>query len=195
MSGSVQWISRCCLAAALVAGFGPAQAGPSVADSIDAIERASGAGDFANSLKLSADLLERTRDADAGRVAALQARIDAVVDAGEWAKQNGALRELVGRLPDASAREALTIVLDAGDAAGAANHALLLETAQKGLEKKLRTPPTFDAEMHSARARALTSLNKRDDAHVEASTALDAWHADRAVRARRYELALTLLLS
>ena len=110
MSGSVQWISRCCLAAALVAGFGPAQAGPSVADSIDAIERASGAGDFANSLKLSADLLERTRDADAGRVAALQARIDAVVDAGEWAKQNGALRELVGRLPDASAREEFVVI-------------------------------------------------------------------------------------
>jgi len=167
-------------------------AGQPPLSSVDKIELASGTGDFAEALRLSAALLEHTAPGDPARVAALQARLDAVIDSSEWSTQSAELRAAIETLPDATLREALLASFAAADAANAGNAAALLEIAQKSLEKNLRAPPTFDAEMHAAAARASILLGQADTAASEAQTALDAWHRQAGVRARRNEINLYL---
>ena len=159
---------------------------------IDKIELASGAGDVAAALRLSAELLEHTAPGDPGRVAALQARIDAVVDSGEWTAQSAALRAAIETLPDAAQREALLASFAAAEAANAGNAAAMLEIAQRSLEENLSTPTTFNAEMHATAARASILLGRMDMATSEAQVALDAWHKQAGVRARRNEISLYL---
>src|SRR6185503_5311785 len=96
-------------------------AGAPVPPAVDKIELASGAGDFAAALRLSADLLQQTPAADPARVAALQARLDAIVDSSEWSAQSAPLRAAIETLPDASLREAMLASFAAADAAIAAN--------------------------------------------------------------------------
>ncbi|HSE13870.1 MAG TPA: CHAT domain-containing tetratricopeptide repeat protein, partial [Rudaea sp.] len=64
--------------------------------------------------------------------------------------------------------------------------------AQKNLGKDLAEPPTFNAEMHAAAARASILLGRLDAAANEAQIALDAWHKQADVRARRNEISLYL---
>jgi CHAT domain-containing protein/tetratricopeptide (TPR) repeat protein len=180
----------------LVAGISPTQAaeGP-VAVSVDDIERASGAGDFEKSLRLSADLLAHTADADPYRIAALQARLDVIVDADEWANQSAALHQAIDRLPEKTLREAMQISFATSEAADASNYSRQLELARKGLEKNLRVPATFAAEMHSAAARALAPLGQLEAAQSETLAALEVWHRTAGVRACRYELGLNDMLA
>jgi CHAT domain-containing protein len=192
----VSYLPRHWLAALLLTIAVPLHAASAdVAASVEAIERASGVGDFDVSLRLSGELLEHTRDGDAARVKALQARADALVDAGEWTRQSAALHEVIGRLPDASVREALEICFSANDAVNSSSYAALLETARKGLERNFHEPRTFVAEMHAGAAKALVGSAKPDVAHDEAQAALAGWHVERGLRARRYEIAMNLLLS
>jgi CHAT domain-containing protein/tetratricopeptide (TPR) repeat protein len=192
----VPYLPRHWLAALLLTIAVPLHAASAdVAASVEAIERASGAGDFDVSLRLSGELLEHTRDGDAVRIMALQARADALVDAGEWTKQSAALHAAIGRLPDPSVREALEICFSANDAVNSSSYPALLEAAHKGLERNFREPRTFVAEMHAAAAKALVGSAKPDPAHDEAQAALTAWHVERGLRARRYEIAMNLILS
>jgi tetratricopeptide (TPR) repeat protein len=170
-------------------------AGPTALSPADKIELAIGAGDFAVALRLSADLLERTATGDPARPAALQARIDAVVESGEWAANSAALRVAIDSLPDAAQRAVLLGTHAAADAANAGNGALLLEVAQKNLEKNIAGPATFNMEMHGCAAKAAVMLGKPDVAVAEATIAVDAWHNQSGVRARRNEVVLGLLLS
>jgi tetratricopeptide (TPR) repeat protein len=192
----VPYLPRLWLAALLLAMAVPLHAATTdVAAKVEAIERASGAGDFDVSMRLSGELLEHTRDGDFARVMALLARADVLIDAGEWTKQSAALHEAIARLPDANVREALEICFSANDAVNSSSYPALLEAARKGLERNYHEPPTFVAEMHGAAAKALVGTAKPDAAHEEASAALAAWHAERGLRARRYEVAMNLLLS
>ncbi|HEX3124604.1 MAG TPA: hypothetical protein VHQ21_15015, partial [Rhodanobacteraceae bacterium] len=134
---------------------------------IDRIELASGRGDFVTALRLSADLLEHTPAGDPARLGALQGRIDVVVDSSEWTAQSTALRAAIDALPDASAREALLAEFAVADAANAGNAATMLEVAQRSLEKNLPAPPTFNAEMRAAAARASILLGRMDAAASE----------------------------
>lgn len=196
MSGDVPYQLRVWPAALLLALFAPLHAAiTDVAANVEAIERASGAGDFEVSLRLSGELLERTRDGDAARLMALQARADALVDAGEWTRQSAALHEAIGRLPDVNLRQALDISFSANDAVNSSSYSALLETAHKGLERNFREPTTFMAEMHAAAAKALVGTAKPDAAREEAQAALVAWYAGQGLRARRYEVAMNLLLA
>jgi len=170
-------------------------AGQTAPSPVDKIELAIGVGDFAVALHLSADLLERTPVGDPARVAALQARLDAAVESGEWAASSAALRETIDSLPDAPLRAALLATHAAADAASAGNGALLLEIAQKNLEKDIAAPATFNMEMHGWAAKAAVMLGKPDAAVTEAKIAVDAWHNHSGVRARRNEIGLDLLLS
>lgn len=184
-----RWLPAALMFGAIAAAYA---GGEPVTPAVDAIERASGAGDSAVALRLSDELLERTPAADPGRVAALQARLDAVVDSGEWPVHGAALRAAIETLPDASLREALLASFAAADAANAGNAAALLEVAQKNLGRNLSAPATFNAEMHAAAARASITLSRLDVAASEAQTALDAWHKQAGVRARRNEISLYL---
>ncbi|HSC12184.1 MAG TPA: CHAT domain-containing tetratricopeptide repeat protein [Rhodanobacteraceae bacterium] len=167
-------------------------AGAPVPPAVDKIELASGAGDFAAALRLSADLLQQTPAADPARVAALQARLDAIVDSSEWSAQSAPLRAAIETLPDASLREAMLASFAAAEAAIAANANAMLEVAQKSLEKNLSAPPTFNAEMHGVAARASILLGRADAAASEGQLALDAWRRQAGVRARRNEISLYL---
>ena len=158
--------------------------------SIDKIELASGTGDFAAALRLSADLLEHTAPSDPARVAALQARLDAVVDSGEWTAQSAALRAAIETVPHVALREALLASFAAAEAANGGDAAALLEIAQKSLEKNLSVPSTFNAEMRAASAKASIMLGHTDAAADDAQIALDAWHEQPGVRARRNEISL-----
>lgn len=187
------FFSRCAAAALVVAACAPAQA--SAGSPIDAIERAAGVGDYETALRLSADQVRRTRGGGPARIAALQARIDALVDAGEWTRQSASLHEQIAALPDASLRDALDLCFAANDAVIGTNYPVLAETAQKGLERNYAAPATFVAEMRSAAARAQVGLGKRDAAHEQAQLARDLWRREAGVRARRYELAAVTMLS
>jgi len=171
-----------------------AAAGQSALSPIDSIELASGRGDFVTALRLSADLLEHTAAGDPARTGALQARIDVVVDSSEWTAHSAALRAAIETLPDASPREALLAEFAIADAANAGNAAAMLEVAQRSLEKNLPAPPTFNAEMRAAAARASILLGRMDAAASEAQIALDAWHKQSGVRARRNEISLYLAI-
>ena len=72
---------------------------------------------------------------------------------------------------------------------------LLLEVAQKAWKRTSAAPATFNMEMHGAAAKAAVVLGKPDVARSEAQIGVDAWHSQSGVRARRYEVALDLLLS
>ena len=170
-------------------------AGQTAPSPVDKIELAVGAGDFAEALRLSADLLERTATGDPARVAALQARIDAAVESGEWTANSAALHAAIDSLPDANLRAALLATYAAADATSASNGALLLELAQKNLEKNFAAPATFNMEMHGCAAKAAAMLGKTEAAFTEATIAVDAWHKQSGVRARRNEVGLDLLLS
>ncbi len=167
-------------------------AGQPALSPIDKIELASGTGDFPAALRLSADLLEHTAAADPAYIAALQARIDVIVDGSEWATYGAALRVAIETLPDAPQREALLASFAAAEAANAGNAAALLDIAQTSLAKNLSKPPTFNAEMHAAAAKASILLGHMDTAASEAQIALDAWHKQSGVRARRNEASLYL---
>lgn len=196
MSGAVRTLPRSWPAIALLVAVLPLHAADDAGVArVDAIERAGGTGDSETALQLSDDLIAHTRDGDAGRVAALQARADALVDAGAWTKQSGALHEAIGRLPDANVREAMEICFSVNEAVNTSSYPALLETARSGLAKNFSEPPTFLAEMHFAAAKALLGSAKPDAAHDEAQAALAAWHAEQGIRARRYEVAVNLLLS
>lgn len=191
-------VDHCCVLRRLSAAFLSGAialahaAGLAAPPAVDKIELASGAGDFATALRLSAELLEQTPAGDPARVAALQARIDAVVDSGEWTAQSPALRGDIEALPDATLRDAMLASFAAAEAANAANATAMLEVAQKNLEKNLSAPPTFAAEMHAVAARASILLGRTDTAASEGQLALDAWHRQSGVRARRNEISLHL---
>src|SRR4029077_387819 len=101
----------------------------------------------------------------------------------------------IDSLPDAKLRAALLDTHDAADAANASKGALLLEVAQKNLGKNVPAPPTFNMEMHAYAAKAAVMLAKLDAAFSEAKIAVDGWHSQSGVRARRNEVVLGVLLS
>ncbi len=194
LSAVVQLLRRCLPLSGLLlaAGILSSQAAvhPATA-SVDDIERASGAGDFEKSLRLSADLLAHTEDADANRIAALQARLDAIVDADEWSEQSATLHDAIDRLPDPALRDAMQIAFAVSAASEASDYSRQLELAGQGLAKNLQLPATFAAEMHSAAARALAPTGQLDAARSEALAAIEGWQRTTGVRARRYELGLS----
>ena len=120
----------------LALGCAAVHAGPD--QSVDAIERASGAGDYATALQLSAEHLGRTRGANAARIGALQARLDVLIDAGEWSRQGAALREAIAQVPDAGVRAALDLCFTAGEAVNASNFTALFDVSQNGLAQGYR---------------------------------------------------------
>lgn len=162
---------------------------------VDEAERASGKGDFEIALRLSADLIANSGNDESARVPVLQAGSDVLVDSGEWSKQSGALHEAIAALADASARARLELCFAAADAVNASRYPALLDIARSGLEKKSDAPPEFTAQMHAAAAKALVGQGKYDAAHEDALASLEAWQRERGVRARRYEVAMDVLLA
>jgi len=161
----------------------------------DAAEHASGAGDFDSALHLSADLIANSSNTQAARVLVLQVRSDVLVDSGEWSRQSAALHEAIAALADTQAHARLELCFAAADAVNASRYPALLDIARSGLEKKSGAPAEFTAQMHAAAAKALVGQGKPDAAHEDALTSLEAWHRERGVRARRYEIAMSLLLA
>ena len=188
---------RCMSAAVLIFSCGAAAAAKSSPSPVDSIERASGAGDSAVALRSSSELLARTPVTDAAIIDVLQARLDVVADSGEWAALKGDLRATIERLPNAELRDAMLAAFDVADAAAATptNAAVLLELAQRNLQKKFARPASFAAEMHGAAARAAVVQGRGEAADLEAQAALEFWHDAAGVRARKYEIAAELLLS
>jgi len=184
--------SRVLLLLVVTAASAPAAGRPDAA--IDTIERASGAGDYPKALRLSAELLARD-EAGGSRIGALLARMDVLVDAGEWASRSAELHAAIAALPDADARAAMEASFAANDASVTNNIPMLFETARKGLDAHAAIPETFAAEMHGALAKALLQQGKLEAARDEAQASIDIWRPRPEVRARRAEIALDLFLS
>jgi len=139
----------------LLAGLAPAYAGRAPEPpTVDAIERASGAGDAALALQLSSELLAHPGAASSARVAAIEARMDAIFDAGEWAKHSDAVREAIAALPDPQVRAALEISFAANAVSGPGTQVALLDAAPRHREelRPARHVPCRNARGRGARA-------------------------------------------
>jgi len=182
-------------AAAAVCIFAHAAA-PAADARVDEIERTNGAGDFPTALRLSADLLARTGERDAARGDALLARMDVLIDSGQWSALSGALPTAIAAIPGTAMRDALQACFAADEAINAANQKALIDIAETQLARADgKALAWFGAEMHGARAKAALALGKLDVAQAEAQVALDTWHAQPAPRARRQEITMNLVLA